>query len=155
MRWHFTNTAKEWPTSKMGPPPPDEAAQTALIDALQVPLPPHTHIHTKRERERERERESIWLMKQCVCVCVCVCVHCRTRRRRSTRRLWWRLLKQGLVSLTSWIRSRLPLPPPLPPSPPFLSLLICVGYMDGWWCGQRRRRRRRGGGGGGWMRDEG
>lgn len=36
MRWHFTNTAKAWPTSTLGAAPADEAGQTALIDALQV-----------------------------------------------------------------------------------------------------------------------
>ena len=36
MKWHFTNTAKAWPTSTMGAAPDgDEAAQNALVDALQ------------------------------------------------------------------------------------------------------------------------
>jgi hypothetical protein len=35
MKWHFTNTAKAWPSSKLGAPPADEAAQSALVDQLQ------------------------------------------------------------------------------------------------------------------------
>lgn len=36
MKWHFTNTAKAWPTSTMGAAPDgDETAQNALVDALQ------------------------------------------------------------------------------------------------------------------------
>ena len=35
MKWHFTNTAKAWPTSTLGAAPDSEDAQSSLIDALQ------------------------------------------------------------------------------------------------------------------------
>eukprot|EP00802_Teleaulax_amphioxeia_P015185 Tamp_15271.p1 GENE.Tamp_15271~~Tamp_15271.p1 ORF type:complete len:384 (-),score=82.11 Tamp_15271:402-1427(-) len=35
MKWHFTNTAKAWPTSTLGAAPGDEDAQNKLVDALQ------------------------------------------------------------------------------------------------------------------------